>query len=251
MNILIIGDSWGQSLTLGQDLTQGIGNGVKRDTNDPGWKETLMEFDLMSKGHNVYNRSKYGSKNSSALADCEVFLNETRDIFKTDLIIWFYTSLFRDGEYFGKARDILGKARGRPAYDTLLQLTSNEISDYAVNIKNSYPDVKWAIIGGHAPIHDSEKYDWADFKIDDWRSELVGENVPVTQIWGWIYRHPVRLVDLKDIFGSEVILEEIEKQDVINKIATERTELFFDKMHVKSTYNRDLGVRILRELGLE
>jgi hypothetical protein len=219
-NIAIIGDSWSIGVHIGHV-----------DGFSP------FEFTLMNKNNTVYARGHGGSNNLYELTQFEYFLDGTKDIFDIDLVIWFHTELLRDHLNFrADPKDL----------DIGLSNIAKETYETATAIKNKYPAMKWAIIGGHEPIlKHREMLDWADFIIDDWRSELVGEKLPYTNFLGHIHflEKNVGKID------SKRIEEEIVYRNKIIDICNERRDIFFDGIHPNSKAFNKLALRIKQHFG--
>jgi hypothetical protein len=221
MNILIIGDSWALS---------------------PSWAPSSqykwLEFALIDLGHTVFNRAKGGGQNCQNLNDCIYFLENTKDKIKIDLIIWLHTELIRDIN--------LHECEG---YDSKEQRTTLEqifdyIEDYTAQRASEarkLTSAKWAIIGGHAPIRSPEKFSWAEFFIRDWRSQLVGEQLPASQSLSGLSW----LNDNIELVGKDTVRSEIEKYEQIVKIGEKMTpSIFFDGVHPTARQSEELATQI-------
>lgn len=207
MNFLVIGDSWGFSLAY--------------PNKDFKW----LEYNLISKGNNVYNRSVWGNTNISALSDAKFFLEQTKQHIQIDAIIWYYTCLARDSSRYPHDNKITEQSD--VTYNYVMNFLSDKVYDQVSNIRESFPNLKWCIIGGHAAIYQSDKYQWADFIIDDWRSELLGEKVETSHSLGeleWLQKN-------LDKFGVDVIEEELKKHDIIYKKCDAARHVFYDSIH--------------------
>jgi hypothetical protein len=214
-NIAIIGDSWSIGVHTG---------------HVSGFKP--FEYTLMNKKNTVYSRGHGGSNNLYELTQFEYFLDNTKDIFKIDLVIWFHTELMRDrSNFYADPKDL----------DVGLSNIAKETYETATAIKNKYPKMKWAIIGGHEPIvKHCEMLDWVDFMIKDWRSELVGEKLPYTNFLG----HVDFLEKNVGVIDSIRIEEEIEYRNKIIEVCKKREDIFFDGIHPNSKAFNELALRI-------
>lgn len=214
-NIAIIGDSWSIGVTNGH--VEGF---------------PPFEISLMNKDNTVYARGHGGSNNLYELVQFDYFLNHTKDIFNIDLVIWFHTELMRDrGNFRADPKDL----------DIGLSNIAKETYETATEIKNKYPHMKWAIIGGHEPIvKHREMLDWADFIIHDWRSELVEEKLPYTNFLG----HVDFLEKNVGVIDSARIENEIEFRNKIMDVCTQCRDVFFDGIHPNSKAFNQLALRI-------
>jgi hypothetical protein len=199
MNILLLGDSWSYS------CAQGFSAEVKN-----------FENTLLSMGHLVFNKSRYGGSNLATLTAGETLIEHTKTFFKFDLIIWFHTELLRDSV------DYLGGD-----YETYLNLLHRKVLLKVNRIKQKTKNTKWAIIGGHAPLHVPKDYEWADFKINDWRAELLNTKLPICHSLG----HQVWLSSHSDFFGKEVMYTEQQKYDLIFNLCDTNRQIFPDGVH--------------------
>lgn len=223
MNVLIVGDSWGVSLYPTPEQPK------------------FLEFDFIEEGHTVFNKSIYGGQNMTALNTAEIFLESTKESVNVDIIIWYYTCLMRDNHLDKK--EYIG-ARGHEAFKIFLDSLEDMTATYARNIKDSFPNCRWVIVGGHASIYKPELYNWADVLIEDYRSDILGYNVPNCQTLG----HVDEFDHYKEVFGTEVLLEETEKTLLIDEIGKNRTDIFWDGVHINAEYSNQLSKRILKSL---
>jgi hypothetical protein len=83
-----------------------------------------------------------------------------------DLVIFFNTDLSRDrttvfhNQEYPKGLDNVTKQIYDKNIETLKKI-------------NHYYKGKWAVIGGCAPLMNPDDYNFAEFKIVDWRSEIL------------------------------------------------------------------------------
>ena len=223
-NILLIGDSWAITPVHLESATN--------------W----FEYQLMKRGHNVFTKCWGASQNLFQLHLAETFLEATKESHKIDMVIWFHTELMRCWN------------SGRPAWsfehhtlDSLLDTIATETYQRATELKNKYPDIKWAIIGGHAAIRPSHTHllNWADFKIDNWRSEIVGEPMPEchTTTFLWLLEQYV------EVLGRDIVERELDSREKIMKACSDRTK-FYDDIHPNIGPITDLAQRIISHFNL-
>lgn len=218
MNILILGDSWASG-TPSLNLESG--------------QYKTVENTFFSNGHNVYNKSKFGGSNLATLNLGLGFLKNTKNLFEIDLIVWLYTEVTRD-KYVIDWDTI-------DSYESVLDQLHDRIYNKVLELKKISPKSKWAIIGGQAPVYKPFDYNWADFLLEDWQSELVGFKLPESQC---LVFH-TWLLDNKKIFGLDTLEKETEKYEIIMKTKKERNDIFFDEVHPSNLYNTQLANRIL------
>jgi hypothetical protein len=211
-NILILGDTWGitpsHMWTIDKSVSQ--------------W----FEFQLMKKGHAVSNRAWGGNSNNYQLTQAEVYLDATAGTPRqVDLIIWFHSELVRD---FIKNETDQFSAIG---YDAVLEITAERMYKWASQIKQTHPTVQWAILGGHAPLHDSKKHllDWADFRIDNLRARIAGQDIPASHAFEFLERGKGSLWDWPGI-SDNIIQRELAIKEQITA-ATSDTTKFYNQKH--------------------
>lgn len=150
MNILIIGDSWG----------------VPNYTDPRGAPpEDHLEYRLKNLGYNVFNHAINGASNQQSMES----VNFTT-LPEIDWIVWFHTECFR--YEFDPSK----------THDENLIFESNKLYKYA-KLFFSRTKSQLAVIGGQSPIGPKiknifYKYIKPDFIIEDWRSEILGEQLP-------------------------------------------------------------------------
>lgn len=233
-NILILGDTW----AITPSHTWIHGNKMSAE-----W----FEYQFMKKGHPTFNKGWGGNQNHSQLAQAEVFLNATKDtLCEADLVIWFHSELVRDftkGEEQNKTIEELG-------FDGALDLKAEEIYGTATRLKEEFPTTKWAIIGGHAPIRStrSNLLDWAEFRIDNWRQEISGQECPESHAFEWLEKWKGSLCDWPAI-GEDIIQREIAIREKI-LAATQDESLFYDRSHPGLEPLKDLSARIMGHFKL-
>ena len=207
MNTLVIGDSWGTVSPWGH---------AKYNTES----QTSINISVM------------GKSNIDSLVSAHNFLvcNEI----KIDLIVWYFTSLLRN-DY---PPDAL------PTYKNYIDTMNLDVLHRVELIRNEFPKIKWAIIGGHAPIHDVQKYDWANLIIEDWRSELCNEKIPANQSLG-MYKALEHIKANSPQCTDDIIRElDIEKKIIeLGKIHT--PNIFMDGIHPNLDKGYELCERIL------
>ena len=173
MNILIIGDSWSKP------------DGYTEPQIPPNFSTTLLplEYYLMSKGHRVFNRGEGGRGNMNSLRLGTYFVKMANHLgINLDLIIYFNSDLSRDRQtiYSGHWDELTGKTEIKQ-YPKTLKGISDEI--YSIHKQNldtlrGLHKGKWAVIGGCAPLYNLSDFSFADFIIEDWRSEIIGVDLP-------------------------------------------------------------------------
>lgn len=223
MNFLVIGDSWGHSLAY--------------PNKDFKW----LEYNLIANGNTVYNRSVWGGTNYAALSDAKFFLEQTKSHIQTDVIVWHYTCLLRGSNLH------LQNFMSQPGltYDSVIQHLSDKIAEIVDEIRINFPNIKWCIIGGHAPVHKPEKYSWADFMITDWRSELLNEQMPESHSLGeieWLQQY-------LDLIGSDVVEEELRKHEIIYQKCNSARHIFYDSIHPDAEQSYYLSERIIQHFN--
>jgi hypothetical protein len=228
-NILLLGDTWAITPTH----TWQHGNKMSQD-----W----FEYQFIKKGHPCFNKGWGGNQNHSQLAQAEVFLNATKGtVCEADLVIWFHSELVRD---FGKGKeqnDIISEY----GFDGALDIKAEEIYETVTRLKNEFPDTKWAIIGGHAPLRSTRKHllDWAEFRIDNWRQEISGVECPESHAFEWLEKWKGSLWDWPAI-PDDIIQRESNIRNILLE-ATKDVNLFYDQSHPAVGPLKDLSERIL------
>ena len=107
---------------------------------------------------------------------------------------------------------------------------ADEIYGYASRIKNKFPNTRWAIVGGHAPLLASRLHllDWADFRIVNWRQEITG--VPIPQSHAFEFLEPWK-GNLWDFGVAEDVIEREKQIAEIITAATQDREKFYNGKH--------------------
>lgn len=225
MNILIVGDSWSKP------------DGYSRPSIVPYTNQTILplEYYLLSKGHTVYNRGEGGRGNCNSLLLAEYFLAMAPAVnINIDLLIFFNTDLSRD------RHEVYGWPQRIPYPKTLTEVTES-IFEHNIKcldrVKALYKG-KWAIIGGCASFYKPDFYSFADFIIEDWRSEILGYKVETSQ---WLYDYPFLENTINDI---DVIEKEADKIEKIWDATKSRLDLFPDGSHPSMMLQQQLGERI-------
>lgn len=224
MNILIVGDSWSKP------------DGYTEPSIYPHSNQNFLplEYYLISQGHNVYNRGEGGRGNLNSLKIADYFLKMAPYVnINIDLVIFFNTDLSRD----------------RPTvfynqqYPKGLDNVTKEIYNWNMNMFSKirqFYNGKWAIIGGCAPLLNPSDYDFAEFKIVDWRSEILGHHVEGTQ---WLYDYPFLSTSI-DQLGLDAVEYEADKIENVWKHTQNRPDLFPDQSHPNMQLQQELGMRI-------
>lgn len=221
MNILILGDSWAYSWPI--------------DVN--GDDSLDFEFTLFNKGNFVINKSLYGGHNLQTLKNGKNFINFTKPLgFKVDLIVWMFTELLRDLDC-NNDKDELSWNH----YEGMLEYLNKKTIDAVNEIRMISPESKWAIIGGHVPLYKPEQYSWADFVVEDWRSEILGVKLPACHSLSF----QERIYENRKTLGDKVVEEEFKKYDIINNAIKNAPEWMFpDGVHPCLEIQRKMAIRI-------
>jgi hypothetical protein len=207
MNTLVIGDSWGTVSPWGH---------AKYNTES----QTSINISVM------------GKSNIDSLFSAQNFLwcNEI----KIDLIVWYFTSLLRNAY----PSDEL------PTFKHYLDNLNLDVLNRVELIRKEFPEIKWAIIGGHSPIHDVQKYEWANLIIEDWRSELIGEKIPPNQSLGMY--NALEYIKSKSPQCTDDIIRELDIEKKIIDLGKIHTpNIFTDEVHPNLTKGHELCDRIL------
>ena len=237
-NILLLGDTW----AISPCHTWTNGNKMSGE-----W----FEYQFMKSGHPTFNKGWGGNQNHAQLKQAEVFLNATKGTpCEADLVIWFHSELVRDflsGEHGGKVQNQIIEEVG---FDGALDLKAEEIYGTASYLKQEFPNTKWAIIGGHAPIRSTRSYllDWAEFRIDNWRQEIAGQECPESHAFEWLEKWKGSLWDWPAI-SEDIIQRELAIRDKI-LAATQDESLFYDKSHPALEPLKGLAARIMEHFKL-
>jgi hypothetical protein len=233
-NIMILGDTWG--ITPDHLWPQ-------HDPRPAQW----FEFELMKRGHSVFNRSWGGNQNIHQMMRADVFLHGSQNTACfPDLVIWFQTELIRDGHPNNQIELDYIKEHG---FDAYIEQRADEIYGYATQMKEKFPMVKWAIIGGHAPLLASKLHllDWAEFRIVNWREEIAG--VPIPQSHAFEFLEPWK-GNLWEFGVSEDIIDREKKIAEIITAATQDREKFYNGKHPNLKPYLDLAERICKHFDL-
>lgn len=234
-NILILGDTWGITPCHEWPL-----NPLLVD-----W----FEFQFLKRGHPTFNKSWGGNQNHYQLKQAEVFLEATHNTpTEIDLVIWFHTELVRD--FHCTPYEPTNEQIKNIGFDEFLNVAAEKTYSTVTDLKNKFPRTKWAIIGGHAPLHPPRKHllDWAEFRIDNWRSEISGKICPDSQCFEWLDPSKGSLFDYQAI-GEEIINRERAIREILLKV-TEDTELFYNGKNPSQKVYEDLAKKILNHFNL-
>lgn len=220
MNILLLGDSWAYSWpTISEPID---------------YSECDIEHALLGRGHFVVNKSYYGGSNTMTLSAGLNFIESSN--FKPDLIVWLCTELCRDTKHY-KIDDT--------NYYVMLDNIHQEVLKLVIKLKEK-TKCKWAIIGGHAPIYNLEDYKWADFIIEDWRSEILGVKLSACHSLSF----QQKLCDQKSIYGLDTVEAELKKYDeIVNAIKNAPAEAFPNGVHPHNKFGVELVDKILTSLS--
>jgi len=249
-NIVIIGDTWGiipTGLRKPGSLEQK--NQMYDDTSLFDW----LDFKLQSLGHSVSNRSWGGSSNFYQLTLAEVYLEAARyHNYNIDVIIWFHGEILKEINW---SLDSLENASGhmRTIKEQSLEKGIDDISkdlyEYANNFAKLYPNTKWAIIGAGAPIRKNNLnlLNFADFMVENLRSEILGIDVPECHSYYTLYSQQGFFDILKDkkIFTEEEVKEETRKCEIIENLG-KNTDLFFNSKHPSPKAYKNLVEQLIK-----
>lgn len=203
-----------------------------------------LDFQFISRGHNVNNVGYWSMGNGHQLMRARGYLDGSYINNKPyDLVVWFHTEIPRDwsGHDWVNAE--------KQGYYEYLQLTARATYNFVSMMKELYPKTKWAIIGGHAPLHEQEKHllDWAEFRIDNWRQEISGIECPECHVTTFLNTDHKEINSLLSLDQKEIELQKIEQ--IIN--ACKDKELFYDGVHPNIKPTKELALRIIKQLNLE
>lgn len=243
--ILIFGDSWS---VIPNDMPVNPQYALQRNN----W----MDFQLMRRGHSVYNIGKCAESNKNTINYAEQVLEGfAYQNLPVDLVIWYQTESMRD---FTNQFNIYGnderaqvhfrliKKNGLDWYiDKLAESSYNRVT----KLKELYPSIKWVIIGGHAPLRKSHTHilDWADVKIDNWRSEITGVDCPDCQCYTLIRFQGFEFI--AESLTRDVAEREMHYADIITE-ACRNPELFYDGVHPAGKPNQQLTNLIIEKFNL-
>lgn len=221
-DILILGDSWGvpEYKKLEREGKPLLGATAKGHT----------EYLLTEKGYNVYNLSYSGGSNTHTFNRAFNFLQEEN--VNVDVFIWFHTECYREQNF--------------PGFQTYAFINHNinilyhKIYEKFSDFKFKYPKAKTVVIGGQAPIKDDilHQYITPDYLIKDWRSEILGKEMPevhtLTNPFEWVY-HSRDTVDFKTSL--------LDKHSIILN-AMKESEYFPDDCHPGDKAHNDLTEKL-------
>ena len=161
LDVLIIGDSWG----VPNYPPQYYGLKDRQHIGDP--PETHTEFLLRELGHRVTNCAINASGNYRSILEGL----RHADQHSVDWIIWFHTEMLRDSH--------LDQLDRRPYHiDQLRDQVAARVYVLFEQLRLK-TGARVAVIGGQAPVlasfYDLSRADWV---IDDWRSEILGLDLP-------------------------------------------------------------------------
>jgi hypothetical protein len=239
--ILIIGDSWGAP-------------NYSRSWNTP--PEAHTEFKLRNLGYNVLNFSLNGGSinetieyatqvieniRSNKEVDPRIFgeiegkrtTYATRDDDvkempipnykgeKIDWIVWFHTEALRDSRFH-----LTNMYKYIPLPEVHMMCLRAGYQAFQNLVTVAGPDVKTAIIGGQAPVDPIlYEYHQPTFIIEDWKSELLGIDLPKVYTLSnidWVEKSGMPLEEkMKILDNHKLILD----------LMSHHRELFFDACH--------------------
>lgn len=209
MNILIMGDSWGES---------------------------EIEFCFLKRKHLVFNQSVNAGSNIRTLKKSKAFLEYVTDLVKIDLIVWFQTEYSRD--IYGFVNDYFGELSA--GYYCNLDQIHAVVYQYITDLRQLSLESKWVVIGGHAPVYKPADYLWADLLIKDWKSELLNKELP--------FCHTIKhsnIMRYKTEYGINVLHKELTKSNLILDAVLARPDIFPDGVHPSDDCHEQLCERII------
>ena len=204
-----------------------------------------FEYQFLKRGHPTFNKSWGGNSNNYQLNQTEAFLAATKGTsMYPNLIIWFHTELVRD--FISPETDQFEKI----GYDAVLDITAERMYNWVSDIRRQHPDVKWAILGGHAPLHEPKKHllDWAEFRVDNLRQEIAGQFVPHSQAFEFLEKGKGSLWDWPAISENIIQRELAIKEQII--AATQDTSKFYNQKHPAVGPLKSLANRIIEHFNL-
>lgn len=243
--ILVFGDSWS---VVPRDM------GREYDRKRLGeW----LDFQLMRRGHYVYNIGKNADDNGTQLGYAEKILDGFRyQNLKLDLVIWFHTETLRNLTNKG-----LWHSKDNPDYmlhtnqlksmgfDNYIDQLTEQDYKLATKLKQSTPDTPWVIIGGHAPIRQNKKHllAWADLLIENWRYDLTGVDCPDCQCYTLIRYSGFE--DMMHLLDKDIIDREFSFAKILNETCCD-PELFYDGVHPSVSSNLKLSQLLIEKFNL-
>ena len=230
-NIMILGDTWGIVPCHTWSQNRGITE----------W----FEYQFLKKGHPTFNKSWGGNQNIYQLTQAEVFMNAVKGTqFEIDLIIWFHSELVRD------LIPPETKLFETMDFDSVIDITADRMYNYVSDIKKQFPNTKWAILGGHAPLRASKKHllDWAEFRIDNLRARIAGVDIPESQAFEFLEQGKGSLWDWPAI-PDEIIQRELKiKEQII--ASTKDPFKFYNGKHPALLPLKSLAFEIMEHFNL-
>ena len=193
-----------------------------------GWQPQIVnwfEYQFLKRGHPTFNKSWGGNSNNYQLMQAEVFLTATQGTpMFPDLIIWFHSELMRDTIPAETAMF------GTVDYDVVLDTIADRMYTQVSALKSKFPTVKWAIMGGHAPLRPNKTHllDWADFKIENLRAKITGVDVPESQAFEFLEKGKGSLWDWPGI-PTEIIDRELAIKEQIIAITKDKSKFYNEK----------------------
>jgi hypothetical protein len=249
--ILIIGDSWAIipcNIYTPQSLWHKWHLENYKDSSVLDW----LDFKLLERGHSVSNRSYGGNQNWFQLGIAETFLDASiKNNFEIDIIIWFHTELLRDAHLnpeLNRNKDL--ETIRTSGLQGLIDKIGLDTYTYATELYNKSPKTKWAIIGGHAPVIKKHKHllSWADFMIEDWRSELLNTTIPECHTLSFFQKDWDSLREHCNL-DLDVILQELQNKQLIRDICNDK-EIFYDGVHPSPKSNLLLTEKLIKHFDL-
>jgi hypothetical protein len=230
-NVMILGDTWG----IVPCHTYSVDKGITE------W----FEYQFLKKGHATFNKSMGGNQNHYQLVQAEVFMEATKGTqFELDLIVWFHTEI---------VRDLIPpevKLFETMDYDSVIDITAERMYKDVSRLKGKFPNTKWAILGGHAPLRTSKKHllDWAEFRIDNLRAKIAGVEIPESQAFEFLERGKGSLWDWPAISDEIIQRELVIKEQII--AATKDPFKFYNGKHPAVLPLKNLAHEIMEHFNL-
>lgn len=211
-NIMILGDTWGIVPSHMWFMDKTLVN----------W----FEYIFLKRGHATFNKSRGGNQNHDQICQGEIFLHATENTaFEIDLVIWFHTELIRDVSVQES------KLFATTSYDKVIDIVGERMYKSVTDLKTRFHRTKWAILGGHAPLLNTKKHllDWAEFRIDNLRSKILGVDVPESQAFEFLEKGKGSLWDWSGI-SEEIIERELAIKSQIIELTKDK-EKFYNQKH--------------------
>lgn len=234
--ILIIGDSW--AATYQSSVRRGLDSMHNPDVDGPCY---TIDTNLQKLGYEVINKSWYGASNTECLTSAEYYLRyRSPNLPKIKLIIFFCTELLRDLRFLDPpVGDQMDKTTLQP-FDAYLEKCYQLKLRVINGIKKLQPNTDWAVIGGHAPIHNIEDWCWAKYTKENWRAEIAGHDLPACHSLSqqnWVSKY----------FDYDTRMRELHNCEIIENVGK---SLFADQVHPDLPHHHALAQEIINHFDL-